>query len=125
MLIDKKSMNFIVLNEQKIVIGHFVLEIKKNIAEYHVVIGNKKYIGQGYGTLINKKAIDIGFKKYKLNRIFLKVRPENLRAKKSYEKVGFKNLGLTPTPYGEALLLKFNFLHLIFSSFKKFIFYKN
>lgn len=92
MLIDKKSMNFIVLNEQKIVIGHFVLEIKKNIAEYHVVIGNKKYIGQGYGTLINKKAIDIGFKKYKLNRIFLKVRPENLRAKKSYEKVGFKKI---------------------------------
>lgn len=92
MLIDKKSMNFIVLSEKRIIIGHFVLEIKNQVAEYHVVIGNKKYIGKGYGTLINKKAIASGFKKYKLTKIFLKVRPENLRAIKSYEKVGFKKI---------------------------------
>jgi RimJ/RimL family protein N-acetyltransferase len=91
--IDVNSNNFIVLNGDNIVIGHIVLEIKNRSAEYHVVIGNKKFIGRGYGTLMNLKAVDLAFKKYKLDRIFLKVRPENLRAIKSYEKVGFKRIG--------------------------------
>jgi RimJ/RimL family protein N-acetyltransferase len=93
MFVDVNSHNFIVLNENSIAFGHIVLEIKNGSAEYHVVIGNKRFIGKGYGTLMNLKAVNLAFKRYKLGRIFLKVRPENLRAIKSYEKAGFKRIG--------------------------------
>ncbi len=92
MLKNDNSKNFIIENESGGVIGHAGLEIKNDIAEYNVVIGNKKFIGKGYGFLINNKMISKSFKIYRLKKVFLKVRPENLRAVKSYEKAGFKKI---------------------------------
>jgi hypothetical protein len=93
MLKNDNSKDYVVLNEKKIVIGHVILDFKKTNAEYHVVIGNKKFLGKGYGTLINLKAINLVFKKFGFDKICLKVRPENIRAIKSYEKAGFKKVG--------------------------------
>ncbi len=90
MLKNDNSKNFIIENEEKIVIGHAGLEIKNKIAEYNVVIGNKKFIGKGYGSLVNKKILSKAFTEYELDKVFLKVRPENLRAIKSYKNAGFK-----------------------------------
>lgn len=92
MLKNDGSKNFIVENEERTVIGHVGLEIKNKTAEYNVVIGNKKFIGKGYGSLINKKVLSKAFKQYNLDKVFLKVRPENLRAIKSYENAGFKKV---------------------------------
>ena len=89
---NNNSKNFIIENEDSIVIGHAGLEIKKSVAEYNIVIGNKKFIGKKYGELIHKKILSKVFKIYNIEKVFLKVRPENLRAIKSYEKVGFKKI---------------------------------
>jgi len=94
MLESKDTKNFMILKEDRVVIGHMSLEMKKDKAEFTIVIGNKKYLGKGYGTLATKKIISLAFKKYKLEKLFLKVRPENVRAIRAYEKSGFKRVGI-------------------------------
>ncbi|MDD4123140.1 MAG: GNAT family N-acetyltransferase [Candidatus Pacebacteria bacterium] len=89
---NQNSKNFIIENEKGIVIGHAGLEIKNNKAEYNIVIGNKTYIGKGYGSLVHTKILVKAFKNYGVDKGFLKVRPENIRAIKSYEKAGFKKV---------------------------------
>jgi RimJ/RimL family protein N-acetyltransferase len=62
-------------------------------AEVGIFIGNKKYWNKGYGTEALSLLLDYGFKALNLYNIFLKVYSFNERAKKSYEKVGFKIIG--------------------------------
>jgi RimJ/RimL family protein N-acetyltransferase len=89
MLKESNSKDYMILNENKIVIGHMSLEIKNQKGEFNIVIGNKKYLGKGYGTLATKKIISLGFEKFALDKIYLEVRPENTRAIRTYEKSGF------------------------------------
>ena len=86
------SFNFIVSNEERVVIGHTGFEIKGSKAEYNVMLG-KDFVNKGYGVLIHKKVLNIAFRKFELDKVFLKVRPENLRAIKSYLKAGFNKTG--------------------------------
>ena len=54
-----------------------------------IVIGEKKEQGKGYGTEAMRLLIDYGFNTLNLNRIELKVYEFNIKAIKSYQKVGF------------------------------------
>jgi len=62
-------------------------------AEVGIFIGNKKYWNKGYGTEALNLLLDYGFKALNLHNIFLRVYSFNERAKKAYEKTGFKIIG--------------------------------
>ncbi|MEK7549052.1 MAG: GNAT family N-acetyltransferase [Patescibacteria group bacterium] len=80
----------VTLNKE--VIGHISLVKRKdNWHETQIVIGEKKYWGKGYGS----KAICILIKKAKrlwISKIYLEVRPSNIRAIRAYESCGFKKI---------------------------------
>ena len=63
------------------------------IGEVGIFIGNKKYWNKGYGTEALSLLLDYGFKALNLHNISLRVYSFNERAKKTYEKVGFKIIG--------------------------------
>ncbi|MFH0912292.1 MAG: GNAT family N-acetyltransferase [Patescibacteria group bacterium] len=97
MLGSKTDHHFMVdLNKQTI--GHISLGKRKDDNyETQIVIGNKKYWGKGYGV----KAIKLLLAKAKgldIHRIYLEVRPENIRAVKAYGKVGFQPRGIKKYP---------------------------
>ncbi len=58
-------------------------------AEYGVFIGEKDALGKGYGTQAARLALDYGFEKLGLSRIYLRALADNARAIHSYEKAGF------------------------------------
>lgn len=58
-------------------------------AEFGIFIGEKEYIGRGYGTTAANLICEYAFSTLHLHKIYLRVLADNLRAIKSYEKVGF------------------------------------
>ena len=64
------------------------MDIDNNQAELGIAITKAKQ-DQGFGTEAIIKTIDYGRKVLKLERIFLKAYPENLRAIHVYQKCGF------------------------------------
>jgi len=58
-----------------------------------ITIGEKQEWGKGYGTEAVALMLDYGFFILNLNNIMLTVFDYNLRAKRCYEKVGFKIMG--------------------------------
>lgn len=63
-------------------------------AMFGIAVGERSVWGQGYGTDATRVIIRYGFMELNLNRIELEVYDFNLRAIKSYEKVGFKHEGV-------------------------------
>lgn len=61
--------------------------------EYGIFIGEEADRGKGIGSKAAQLVLDYAFEELKLNRVFLRVFSKNLRAIKSYEKVGFKYEG--------------------------------
>ena len=74
--------------------GFTDIDYLNQTAEVGIFIGEKNYWSKGYGTEALKLLIDYGFKALNLHNIFLKVFAFNKRAIKSYEKVGFKTIGI-------------------------------
>jgi RimJ/RimL family protein N-acetyltransferase len=62
-------------------------------AEAGIFIGDKNYWGLGYGTEALSLLLDYAFKALSLHNVMLKVYGYNHRARKSYEKIGFKRIG--------------------------------
>ena len=58
-----------------------------------IIIGEKEYQGKGYGTEAMEMLIEYGFNTLNVNRIELTVYEFNIRAYKSYLKVGFVEEG--------------------------------
>ena len=101
MIKSVNDFNFVVIVNKK-AIGHISLNKRKNgWYETQIVIGEKEYWGKGYGT----KAIKQLIKKFKPNKskICLEVRPDNLRAIKSYKKCGFKEIKIISYPKNKYL----------------------
>jgi RimJ/RimL family protein N-acetyltransferase len=63
-------------------------------AETSIYIGNKNYWNKGYGSEALTILLDYGFKALNLHNILLTVFSVNINAKKCYEKVGFKEMGI-------------------------------
>ena len=99
---SKNDYHFMIVVDGK-TIGHISLAKRRNSwHETQIVIGEKKYWGKGYGfkaiKLLMQKAKRLGF-----FRIYLEVRPNNLRAIKAYEKCGFIKTGIKKYPENEYL----------------------
>jgi len=62
-------------------------------AEIGIFIGKKNLWGKGYGTEALQLLLDFGFKALNFHCVMLKTYSFNERAKKSYEKLGFKVIG--------------------------------
>jgi len=96
-----KDYHFVITLNNK-VIGHISLSKKRIWYETQIIIGDKKYWGKGYGTKAMKLLINYAHK-LKISKIFLEVRPDNIRAIKSYEKCGFKRKRIIKYPKNKYL----------------------
>jgi len=67
----------------------FGIEREVRSGEVGIMIGDKSIWNQGLGTEAMALLLRFGFETLNLNRIFLRVYADNLRAKRAYEKVGF------------------------------------
>ena len=70
------------------------IDLKNRKAEFGIFIGENIARGKGSGTKATKRIIEYGFKELKLNKIFLRVFADNLRAIASYKKAGFEEEGI-------------------------------
>lgn len=87
----------IIDNEKDLLIGNCGLhdiDHHQQTAEFGILIGNKEYHNKGYGTEAAKLILDFGFNILNLHNIYLKAFSYNKRAIRSYEKCGFKTIGL-------------------------------
>jgi RimJ/RimL family protein N-acetyltransferase len=76
-------------------------------AEVGIMIGDRTYWNRGYGTDSMQTLVDYIFKHTNFKRVYLKTLEKNLRAQKSFQKVGF-----TPTGYLERDGYKFLLMEL-------------
>jgi RimJ/RimL family protein N-acetyltransferase len=74
--------------------GFVEVDTLNQAGEVGIFIGNKNYWNKGYGTEALSLLLDYGFKALNLHNIMLKVYDFNKRAKKMYEKTGFKQIGI-------------------------------
>lgn len=98
MLENKKDHHYIIKFDDK-TIGHLAL-MHKNLKSFEItiVIGEKEHWGKGFGTEAIKKVLPLGFNKLGYSKAYLEVRPENIRAIKTYEHCGFVKKGLKKYP---------------------------
>lgn len=89
----KNDVKIYVFEEDKNLIAFTILkEIDRNSADFGIYLRNDK-TSKGFGYEIAEKTLRIGFDEIGYCRIVLIVRPFNIRAKKLYEKLGFKTTG--------------------------------
>lgn len=69
--------------------GLHEIDWKNRVAEVGIMIGEKELHGKGYGTEAMEIILEYGFETVNLNRIQLHVYDFNIRAIKSYTKIGF------------------------------------
>ena len=101
-LASKSDFHYIILAGRK-VIGHIALEKRKSgWYETQIVIGEKNYQSKGYGTKAIKLLINKA-KKTNIEKIYLEVRSNNVRAIKAYEKCGFRKAGIKKYPKNKYL----------------------
>jgi RimJ/RimL family protein N-acetyltransferase len=74
--------------------GFFAIDNLNQTAEVGIFVGNKEYWNKGYGTEALILLLDYGFKALNLYNIQLRVYGYNGRAIRSYEKAGFKQIGV-------------------------------
>ncbi|MHA1647370.1 MAG: GNAT family N-acetyltransferase [Promethearchaeota archaeon] len=82
------------LKEQRIIGNCSIrLDWKNRVGSLGIMIGEKSAWNKGYGTEAMKLLVEYGFRELNMNRIELEVFASNPRAKRCYEKVGFKEEG--------------------------------
>ena len=100
-----KSKNYyhfmIILNKQ--VIGHISL-VKRSMGWYEtqIIIGEEKYWNKGYGPEAIKFLVRKA-KHFQISKIYLEVRPTNIRAIKAYEQCGFQKVKMIKYPQNKYL----------------------
>ena len=68
------------------------IDREKGVAEYGVFIGEEDALGKGYGTQAAKLVLTYAYEELNLKSVFLRVFADNMRARRSYEKAGFRQL---------------------------------
>ncbi len=71
----------------------FAIDWRVRSAEFGIFIGDKSYWNKGYGTEATLVMLRHCFEALNLNRLFLRVYADNLRAQRAYEKAGFVQEG--------------------------------
>jgi RimJ/RimL family protein N-acetyltransferase len=69
-------------------------------------IGDPEWVGKGFGTMLIREFVGRLLADPGVEDIIVDPDPNNLRAIHVYEMIGFKRLGLTRTPGGDALVLR-------------------
>ena len=99
---SKKDYHFMIILNRK-AIGHVNLSKRKdNWHETQIIIGEKKYWGKSYGTEAIKQLIEKA-KSNGISKIYLEVRPNNLRAIRAYKKCGFVGARIKKYPKNKYL----------------------
>jgi len=102
MINNKRDSHYLIALNNK-AIGHIALIFKRSgWFETQIMIGDKKYWNKGYGTRAIKQIIGKA-KKNGVNKIYLEVRPNNLRAIRTYEKCGFQRAKIKKYPKNKYL----------------------
>lgn len=94
---DKNRYDFIIVNEQNNFIGECVLneiDWETKSANFRVAIFSSKNCSKGVGSWAVYETIKFAFEEINLHRVELEVFSFNKRAKRVYEKVGFKVEGI-------------------------------
>jgi RimJ/RimL family protein N-acetyltransferase len=73
--------------------GFLEIDHINQTTETGIFIGDKNYWDKGYGTEALSLLIDYGFKALNFHNIMLRVYEFNKRAIKSYQKIGFRQVG--------------------------------
>ncbi len=90
---DRARIMFGIVNDGGALIGDVeLIQIvwRAREAEIRISIGDKAFWNRGYGTQALGEAIAAAFHFLSLERLYLRVRVDNIRAIRSYEKVGFR-----------------------------------
>lgn len=90
---DRARIMFGIVNDGGTLIGDVeLLQIvwRTREAEIRISIGDKACWNRGYGTQALTEALAVAFHFLSLERLYLRVRVDNRRAIRSYEKVGFR-----------------------------------
>lgn len=93
---DEKNQHFAITDEKDVYQGTISL---KNIsyldcnAEYAIVLRSDA-LGKGYSQKATREILEYAFNSLKLNKVYLNVLEINIRARRFYEKVGFKSEGV-------------------------------
>ena len=99
---SKETYHFMITVGEK-TIGHITLAKRRNDwYETQIVIGEKKYWGKGYGPKAIKLLIGKA-KKFGISKIYLEVRPTNIRAIRAYKKCGFQKVRIVKYPKNKYL----------------------
>jgi RimJ/RimL family protein N-acetyltransferase len=91
---DPKRPGFIIQTRRGQDIGVITLIVNEARAELGIAIHDPRYWSRGYGEDAVRVLVDGAFRSLPLRRIELLVIPENIRAIRCYEKVGFAREGL-------------------------------
>lgn len=75
------------------IVGFQALDWRNRSGEVGIFIGRKDLWGRSYGTEALRALLDWGFGELNLHRIHLKVFEDNVRGRRSYEKLGFVEEG--------------------------------
>jgi RimJ/RimL family protein N-acetyltransferase len=98
----KKDYHFMIIANKK-TIGHISLvKRRNNWYETQIVIGEKQYWNKRYGSGVIKQLLKKAVSK-NISKIYLEVRPNNLRAICAYQKCGFKEIRLIKYPKNKYL----------------------
>lgn len=87
------------------------LDRENNSANFRIVIFDEDYLGQGLGSCAVEKTRDFAFEQVGLHRLELEVFSFNPRAKRAYEKAGFRLEGIkrdsqkTANGYADTLIM--------------------
>ena len=112
---NNEDYHFVIMLNRK-AIGHIALAKRKNgWHETQIIIGEKEYWSKGYGT----KAIQLLIKKAKqfgVSKIYLEVRPNNIRAVKTYEKCGFKKSEIKKYPKNHNVATAWHNIYTIYTA---------
>ena len=91
-----KAVQFIIVTEDLGDIGSVYLrdvDHKNQKAEFGIFIGEKSARGKGFGTEATRLILEYAFCKLNLNKVYLRVFPDNIGAIKSYKRAGFTQEG--------------------------------
>lgn len=74
-------------------IGLHNIDYVSGVAELGIAIGAKRYWGKGYGPDAMRTLLRFAFRELRLRKVILRVFGTNVRARKAYAKLGFKEVG--------------------------------
>ena len=75
-------------------IGLLNIDRTNKKAEYYICIGEKQYKRKGIACTATKMLLNIAYKEFNLNKIYLYTEVNNVPAQRLFEKIGFKKEGL-------------------------------